>query len=120
MEDLSQVRKPLPSPGKGSLPLPATLAPTVLEAMPSPQQLPGGHGYDGSLRAPVDIYRGGETEALERLKVSRWWCSPLRSRNSIQTFRPCLLMPSGRKTTSDLCLPAAMRGRPMRTCHCQR
>jgi hypothetical protein len=43
----------------------------LLDFSPSPQELPGGHGYDSSVRAPADIWRGGETAALQRLKVRR-------------------------------------------------
>mmetsp|Transcript_7483 Transcript_7483/g.21142 ORF Transcript_7483/g.21142 Transcript_7483/m.21142 type:complete len:447 (-) Transcript_7483:1471-2811(-) len=72
VEDRSEVRKPLPSPQRGSLPLPPTLTPEVLDAMPTAKDLPGGHSYDGSLRAPPEIYRGGETAALARLKYYLW------------------------------------------------
>lgn len=69
MEDRSEVRKPMPTPGRGALPLPHGLKPDVLDAMPEAKDLPGGHGFDGSVCAPKDIWAGGETAALKRLKV---------------------------------------------------
>lgn len=63
------MRAPLPTPKKGSLPLPASMTSSpLLEFTPSPQDLPG-PGCDGSVCAPKDIWVGGETAALQRLKV---------------------------------------------------
>lgn len=63
------MRAPLPTPKNGALPLPASLSGSpLLEFQPGPQDLPG-PGYDGSVCAPKDIWVGGETAALQRLKV---------------------------------------------------
>uniref|UniRef100_A0A7S1SVM2 Cryptochrome DASH n=1 Tax=Tetraselmis chuii TaxID=63592 RepID=A0A7S1SVM2_9CHLO len=72
VEEKSGVRDPLPAPKKGSLPLPSGMSAALLDFSPSPQELPGGHGYDSSVRAPADIWRGGETAALQRLKYYLW------------------------------------------------
>jgi hypothetical protein len=71
VEDRCEVRKLMPHPGKGALPLPCGIKTDILEAMPTVANLPlpDGHCLDGSIRAPVDIYKGGETAALARLKV---------------------------------------------------
>lgn len=69
VEERCEVRQLFPAPGRGSLPLPAGLKEPLLEAMPGLKDLPGGHGFDGSLRAPTEVYKGGETAGLARLKV---------------------------------------------------
>lgn len=81
-EDKSSVRKLLPGPTKNSLPLPKDLEISLLQFSPSSIEdlneiVPKGHP---KLRASAAIpdsrsalcFKGGETEALERLKYYVW------------------------------------------------